>query len=1073
MSLDSFRSSSSSGSGSGSGSGSKRTSSFSNATNKTKTKTKKKKTLGVAWGSNALPPSDFSGYMALKNRKLHDQFHAQSSSSTSTSTSGKPIFTGVSIFVDGFTVPSSQELRGYMFKYGGRFENYFSRHRVTHIICSNLPHTKLKNLRAFSAGLPLVKPTWILDSVAANRLLPWLPYQLHQLANNQPTLSAFFSFKTSKLSDMEDSTTNVCQSQDRHSSKVNGLISTVSNDTIPENENTNAFMLEDSTNLVRVKYDEGSTAATQEKTNVQDELEPNHQEPSTSVSSPCSDDQNVKEFQSSAATRLSKQGHSTLTDPNFVENYFKSSRLHFIGTWRNRYRKRFPMPSAGLNKEISNNSSDVSRNSVIIHVDMDCFFVSVVIRSQPELFDKPVAVCHSNNSKGTSEISSANYPARSYGIKAGMFVRDAKALCPDLVIFPYNFEAYEEVADQFYTILHRHCNKVQAVSCDEAFLDVTHSEVKDPELLASSIREEICKTTRCTASAGIAGNMLMARIATRTAKPNGQYHITPERVDDYLCQLPIDSLPGVGHVLQEKLKKQNVHTCGQLRTISKALLQKDYGMKTGEMLWNYSRGIDSRAVGVFQESKSIGADVNWGVRFNDVKDCDRFLIDLCKEVSLRLQCCGVQGRTFSLKIKKRRKDAVEPAKFMGCGDCENLSHSITIPLATDNVEVLQRIVKQLFGCFYIDVKEIRGIGLQVSRFESAETSKQEKYSLKSWVASGNASMQKQKYPMDQDKQNMDGTSSGECRGGSSVKIQNNQANANPISTPPPLCHLDVEVIRNLPPEVFSELNEIYGGKLIDYIAKGKGTSETSSSLQNLFLEQETAIDKEEELLNLEPIPQRKLLSEIEAMQHGAEQGDAVSGSGCGPIFKVTHSSSFEKDDLLPSSLSQIDGSVLRQLPEDLKAVIVQQLPAHRTQEICSNGAMVPPSENHHVSLSIKTSENPGSSYSVLDDSLWTGNPPKWVEKFKVSSCLLLKIFAEIYSKSGLSSTLSSVLHQIISEFHQLNLAHQISDETVNIISELLKQYIKVRIGRDIEEIYICFRLLKRQLLMTIMEEVCL
>lgn len=197
------------------------------------------------------------------------------------------------------------------------------------------------------------------------------------------------------------------------------------------------------------------------------------------------------------------------------------------------------------------------------------------------------------------------------------------------------------------------------------------------------------------------------------------------------------------------------------------------------------------------------------------------------------------------------------------------------------------------------------------------------------------------------------------------------------------------------------------------------------------------------------------------MQHGAEQGDAVSGSGCGPIFKVTHSSSFEKDDLLPSSLSQIDGSVLRQLPEDLKAVIVQQLPAHRTQEICSNGAMVPPSENHHVSLSIKTSENPGSSYSVLDDSLWTGNPPKWVEKFKVSSCLLLKIFAEIYSKSGLSSTLSSVLHQIISEFHQLNLAHQISDETVNIISELLKQYIKVRIGRDIEEIYICFRLLKR------------
>ncbi|MCH99763.1 DNA repair protein REV1, partial [Trifolium medium] len=115
-------------------------------------------------------------------------------------------------------------------------------------------------------------------------------------------------------------------------------------------------------------------------------------------------------------------------------------------------------------------------------------------------------------------------------IRAGMFVRDAKALCPHLVIFPYNFEAYEEVADQFYSILHRHCNKVQAVSCDEAFLDVTHSKVEDPELLASSIRKEIYETTGCTASAGIAGNMLIARIATRTAKPNGQYHITPERL---------------------------------------------------------------------------------------------------------------------------------------------------------------------------------------------------------------------------------------------------------------------------------------------------------------------------------------------------------------------------------------------------------------------------------------------------------------------------------------------------------------------------------------------------------------
>ncbi|CAJ2651067.1 unnamed protein product [Trifolium pratense] len=872
--------------------------------------TANQKTLGVVWGSNSpkSPFSDVGSYMTEKNRKLHNQFNAEATSHNN------PIFAGVSIFVDGFTVPSSQELRSYMLNYGGRFENYFSRHRVTHIICTNLPHSKLKNhLRAFSAGLPVVKPTWILDSVASNRLLTWAPYQLEQLSNNQqPKLSTFFLSRNSKSSEdtftnalcqvepvIHDSSASVGKSEDGHSSGVEKVvepssqISMEADDTV--SENTDAIMTDEQLTSVGVKCDEedpagGRNDASKDERNFQSELETNYQKPSTSVSSPCSDDQNVIEFPSSVSTRPSKQCHSTLSDPNFVENYFKSSRLHFIGTWRSRYRKRFPISSTGVDNGISNiNTSSVSGNSAIIHVDMDCFFVSVVIRNHPELLDKPVAVCHSNNSKGTAEVSSANYPARSYGIRAGMFVRDAKALCPHLVIFPYNFEAYEEVADQFYSILHRHCNKVQAVSCDEAFLDVTHSNVEDPELLASSIRKEIYETTGCTASAGIAGNMLIARIATRTAKPNGQYHISPERVQNHLSQLPINALPGVGHVLQEKLKKQNVQTCGQLMMISKVSLQNDYGMKTGEMLWNYSRGIDNRLVGDFQECKSIGADVNWGVRFKDMKDffqCENFLTKLCKEVSLRLRSCGMQGRTFSLKIKKRRKDADEPAKFMGCGDCENLSHSVTIPVGTDNVEVLQRIAKQLFGSFYIDVKEIRGIGLHVSRLENIETSKQEKFNLKSWVTSGSASMDKQKHPMSNghDKQNMDGTSVHECRDlrGSSVQmdnnIQNNQSSADRISTPPPLCHLDVEVIRNLPTEVFSELNEIYGGKLVAYITKGKSISESSSSLQNSLLEKE-AINKEEELLDVEPILQKRKLSEIEAMQHEAVEGGAVSDSG--------------------------------------------------------------------------------------------------------------------------------------------------------------------------------------------------
>ncbi|KAF7811035.1 DNA repair protein REV1 isoform X1 [Senna tora] len=771
-------------------------------------------------------------YMVEKNRKLHNQFDNEAStSSIGASSSGNPIFSGVSIFVDGFTVPSSQELRGYMLTYGGNFENYFSRHRVTHIICSNLPNSKVKNLRAFSAGLPVVKPTWILDSVAARKLLSWVPYQLDQLANNQPKLSAFFTPKNSKLledssnnglcrivADIEDSSLRFDQSKDTHSSKADEMVEFKNQSSFESDdilENTDATAIEEPSsvrgNCIEVELAEG------EERNVQRELEPSHQGSATSASSRCLDDQNSKERPSSVAMGPSKQCHSTLADPNFVENYFKSSRLHFIGTWRNRYRKRFPIMSTGVNSDSSDvNASDISGRKVVIHVDMDCFFVSVVIRNHPELLDKPVAVSHSNNSKGTAEISSANYPARSYGIKAGMFVRNAKALCPNLVIFPYNFEAYEEVADQFYSILHRRCNKVQAVSCDEAYLEVTVSEGEDPELLASLIREEIFETTRCTASAGIAENMLMARIATRTAKPNGQYHITPEMVDDHLCQLPISALPGIGYVLEEKLKKQNIHTCGELRIISKDSLQKDFGMKTGEMLWSYSRGIDNRLVGVIQESKSIGAEVNWGVRFNDMEDCEHFLIDLCKEVSLRLQGCGVQGRTFTLKIKKRRKDAEEPAKYMGCGDCENMSHSMKIPLATDCVDEIQRIVKRLFGLFHIDVKDIRGIGLQVSKLEGTDASKQgmEKNFLKSWLTSGSTSMRKKNCARVHGEQNLDDTLGQASRdsGGPSVqmdsKMLNDRASSDLISTPPPLCHLDL-LKQYIKVKIERDIEEIY------------------------------------------------------------------------------------------------------------------------------------------------------------------------------------------------------------------------------------------------------------------------
>ncbi|XP_059591918.1 DNA repair protein REV1 isoform X4 [Vitis vinifera] len=1088
-----------------------------------KRKTGNQKTLGMAWGSNSRsssrssfrnsPFSDFGSYMVEKNRKLQNQFDAgASSSSHSALSSGKPIFHGVSVFVDGFTIPSSQELRGYMMRHGGHFENYFSRHRVTHIICSNLPDSKIKNLRSFSGGLPVVKPTWVLDSVAANKLLSWIPYQLDQLANetrNQPKLSAFFALKSIPVfedavthttyplvPETEDSVFKGGTSKDAVSSEGGQYLEYTrqSSGEIDDHqcENTNETIIEkpfsNDEKSSEIKMEEQSFSNQEEECSIKNELQSSPHRPSASVSSYYLDNAR-KESSSTTVVGCSNKGHSTLEDPNFVENYFKYSRLHFIGTWRNRYQKRFPRLSNEFKHTSSDlNASGVSQKNVIIHMDMDCFFVSVVIRNNPELQDKPVAVCHSNNPKGTAEISSANYPARDYGVKAGIFVRDAKALCPHLVIFPYNFEAYEE-----------------AVSCDEAFLEVMDSKEGDPELLASIIRKEIFETTGCTASAGIAGNLLMARLATRSAKPNGQCYIPVDKVDDYLHQLPIKALPGIGHVLEEKLRRRKVHTCGQLRMISKESLQRDFGTKTGDMLWNYCRGVDNRVVGVIQESKSIGAEVNWGVRFNDLKDSRHFLVNLCKEVTLRLKGCGVQGRTFTLKMKKRRKDAGEPAKYMGCGDCENLSHSMTVPLATDDVDVIQRIATQLFGFFHIDVKDIRGIGLQVSRLENADTAKQghQRISIRSWLTSAPATneelcktsclVRKERAVADGEKQSTDislGQLSNDSKRPSlqmSPSSSNNEAPLNQVSELPALCDLDMGVLESLPPELLSEINDMYAGKLSDFIRKRKGKNENVSGTMcttsyeiyegainngkqlhcSIVPIRKTPVEnKVEKTLDREIATENSLLqsSEVEKVkQYKIDEIQEVSVSGAVSLNVVDPASALEKSDLMPSSLSQVDISVLQQLPKEMWVDILEQLPVHRKPEHSSSAALDPLIANAQESLCFKHTENNSKSVdSVLGNNLWIGNPPQWVDKFKVSNCLLLNILAEMYYRSGSTGCLSSILQCTLSKFLlPLDASSDGWDETISSLCDLLKQYIKIKIESDIEEIYVCFRLLKR------------
>jgi nucleotidyltransferase/DNA polymerase involved in DNA repair len=406
---------------------------------------------------------------------------------------------------------------------------------------------------------------------------------------------------------------------------------------------------------------------------------------------------------------------SSKDDPNFVESYYRASRLHFIGRWKARLEAlmaspvAFSAPAASKNKE---------QTRAIIHIDMDCFFASVAEAGHPEFRGKPLVVSHSNSARGTGEVSSANYVARQYGITASMFISKAKELCPDLIVVPYEFSKYEVISEQVYRIMLKYTASVQPVSCDEAFMDVTG--LGDPEHLASQIRKDIVQTTDCTASAGIGPNMLLARLATKRAKPNGQFMLTKSTADPFLLELKVSDLPGVGWSTDRRLKELGIERVADLRARSKEYLQRELGEKSGTLLWEFAHGHDSRMVEVPKGRKSVGAEVNWGIRFEKEKDPEDFLSNLAKEVEQRLNQSGVKGRTITIKLKRKKQGWKEPAKFLGCGHCDNLSRSITLARCVSSKEDLVREGISLLRALQVPFEDIRGIGLSVSKLQEVK-----------------------------------------------------------------------------------------------------------------------------------------------------------------------------------------------------------------------------------------------------------------------------------------------------------------------------------------------------------------
>ncbi len=242
----------------------------------------------------------------------------------------------------------------------------------------------------------------------------------------------------------------------------------------------------------------------------------------------------------------------------------------------------------------------------IVHIDMDAFYASVEQRDDPQLRGKPVVVAWQGN---RSVVCAASYEARRFGVRSAMPTIHAERLCPDAIFVPPDFTRYRAVSNLVRGIFTRHTDLVEPLSLDEAYLDVTENKsgLATATRVARAMREQIRQELNLTASAGVAPNKFLAKIASDWRKPDGLFVIQPGDVDKFLAPLPVGRLPGVGKVTGEKLEKLGIGTVQDLRGLDLSALESDFG-RYGLRLHELARGIDNSEVVPNRPTQSLSAE---------------------------------------------------------------------------------------------------------------------------------------------------------------------------------------------------------------------------------------------------------------------------------------------------------------------------------------------------------------------------------------------------------------------------------------------------------------------------------
>ena len=411
---------------------------------------------------------------------------------------------------------------------------------------------------------------------------------------------------------------------------------------------------------------------------------------------------------------LDRKHQTSRENANFVADFFSASRLHFIGSWKDRYQKLLdslpqppPLPSLAPGQE-----------RVIAHIDMDCFFASISMRGRLELDGMPVAVSWGSGEHGNGEIASCNYVARAHGIRNGMWMQRAKELCSYLIAMPYEFHEYERAAEEMHRVVFATTPHMMGVSVDECFADLT--ACADPDQACRELRAAIFAKTGCTASIGLGPNRLLARLATKRAKPDGQFRLSLVEGRAMLRDQPVNELPGVGYSAVQKLESVGVRTCGDVLKAGHGKLEPVLGPRVAANVLALADAIDHRPWEPRPARKSIGAQSSWGVRFHTDAEAAQFARTLSAEVASRLTKQSLRGRQVQLKLWRAMEGAPTTARkgSMGHGMCDHVSRSINLPDPTADEATIAREVVKMLTEVRIPPQELRGMGISVSRLGS-------------------------------------------------------------------------------------------------------------------------------------------------------------------------------------------------------------------------------------------------------------------------------------------------------------------------------------------------------------------